>query len=236
MRRSRPIGAWRAEFLRLLGETGNAERAARAVRISPSWVHAVRRKEAGFAAEWAGAVARFAGRAEAAAPRGMVLRRGRGRVMQMQLAKERDWTPEKEDAFFAHLGETLNVSASARAAGCTARSAWERRRTFAEFARRWEQAMDEGALRIELKLMGVGGGRDEEAAAGARRAGAAEAAEAAARDVPFDPHVALSLLKWRETRGGAWRGRRGRFAPRTPDLDALHEEVLRRLEAIRRSR
>lgn len=230
MRRTRPIGAWRAEFLRLLGETGNAVRAAHKVRVSASWVHAVRRKDAGFAAEWKGAMARFA-EAAGPPPRGTVLRRGRSGILQVQAAKERDWTPEKEDLFFAHFAETLNVSASARAADCSAHAAWARRRTLAEFARRWEQAMDEGAVRIELKLMGVSGGREEDPAADERRA---EAAEAAARDEPFDPHVALSLLKWRETRGGAWRGRRGRYTPRTPDLDGLHEEVLRRLEAMRR--
>jgi hypothetical protein len=235
MRRSRPIGAWRAEFLRLLGETGNAVRAAHEVRVSASWVHAVRRKDADFAAEWRGAMARFA-EAGGPPPRGMVLRRGRGGVMQMQAAKERDWTPEKEDLFFAHFAETLNVSASAGAAGCTAHAAWARRRTLAEFARRWEQAMDEGAVRMELKLMGLGGGRDDEAAGDARRAQAAEAAEAGAGAVPFDPKVGLALLKWRDARGGAWRGRRGRLSPRAPDLNALHEEVLRRLDAMRRAR
>jgi hypothetical protein len=235
MRRTRPIGAWREEFLRLLGETGNAVRAAQQVRVSASWVHEVRRKDAGFAAEWKGALARFA-EAAGPPPRGTVLRRGRNGVMQVQAAKERDWTPEKEDLFFAHFAQTLNVSASARAAGCTAGSAWTQRRTLAEFARRWEQAMDEGAVRMELKLMGLGGGCEDDASADARRAKAAAAAEAAARDTPFDPKLGLALLKWREARGGAWRGRRGRLTPRAPDLDALHEEVLRRLDALRRAR
>lgn len=160
----------------------------------------------------------------------LVARRGRGGRLQLAAARPNDWSAEKETEFFVHLGATLNVTAAAKAAGFTSKTAWERRRADPAFARRWDAAMEEGSQRLELRLMELAA-RD----IGALAADDAGAAEARADARPLDPDLAKWLLKWRD--GAPVRARGGRpHGPRIPDLDGLHAEVLRRLEAMRRGR
>lgn len=160
----------------------------------------------------------------------LIARRTRGGRPQLAAARANDWDEAKEAEFFATLGATLNVTAASRAAGFTSKTAWERRRADAAFARRWEAVMEEGTHRLEMRLMELAARE-----IGALAAEDAGGADALAEGRPLDPELAKWLLKWRagapvRARGGRQRG------PRPLDLDGLHAEVLRRLEALRQHR
>ncbi len=60
-----------------------------------------------------------------------------------------DWCP----AFLAELAATSNVSAAARAAGVTTRTAYAARRGDPEFYRRWQEALGEGYDYLEMELL-----------------------------------------------------------------------------------
>jgi hypothetical protein len=144
------------------------------------------------------------------------------------MARESDWTEDKEAKFFAVLGATLNVTAASKAAGFTSNTAWARRRADAAFARRWDAVTEEAEHRLELRLMelaarDIGALADDDTAA----------ADAAAEAHPFDPDLAKWLLKHR--RDGARRGRRGWHAAE-PDIEAVRAEILRKVAALERAR
>lgn len=117
---------------------------------------------------------------------------------------------------------------------------FRRKRQWAQFAERWEDALAEAETRLEFRLACIGNdvgfgvaemqapgrpGGDDETSAGD---GAAEAGGS----IPFDPEFALKFLKWREEkrRGG---GQRGRLA-REPDIEEVRAEIMRKVEAIER--
>ena len=56
-------------------------------------------------------------------------------------------------AFLAHLAETANVSASARAAKISASRAYHERQRFPAFRTQWQDALAEGYARLEAELL-----------------------------------------------------------------------------------
>lgn len=207
----------RATFFRVLAQTGNAQVAAEAAGVSHHCIYRLRRVEAGFAgrmeAARAEADARLAaspgsaaardGRSkagakgpEATAPlpgpgEGLVVRRGIGGRLRAMAAGGRWWSERDDAVFLGTLRATGNVAASARAAGFTAKSAYNRRERRPAFARAWDEALDEAELRLETRVL-------EEALKGtpAMEPGAFEAEE----PERFDPWLALSCLKWLQRR------------------------------------
>jgi hypothetical protein len=252
MAKERAAPAWRRGFFVRLAATGNATLAAKRSGVAKAWVYRWRAEDADFAAEWQQALERFARRAQARdragkaigckrARRGgspdawparqgpLIARRGRGGRPQLAAARESDWTEDKEAEFFAALGATLNVTAASKAAGFTSKTAWARKRADAAFARRWDAVMDEGAHRLELRLMemaarNIGALADQDAAA----------ADAAAEAHPLDPDLAKWLLKFR--RDGAKQPHRRGWRPPEPDIEAVRAEILRKVAAMERAR
>lgn len=55
------------------------------------------------------------------------------------------WSEEAEAVFLDHLAATCNVSIAAAACGFTRFTAYKRRRRDPGFARRWDEALAEGA-------------------------------------------------------------------------------------------
>lgn len=75
-------------------------------------------------------------------------------VRQLTLTRRKGgWTRRQIEAFFEHLAATCNVAASAAAARIDATAAYRWRRRDPVFARLWEQALDEGADRLEMLAM-----------------------------------------------------------------------------------
>ena len=60
--------------------------------------------------------------------------------------------PSKKTAFLVALTETVNVTLACRSAGIPRRSAYDWRENDADFARRWDEALDEGIDLLEAEL------------------------------------------------------------------------------------
>ena len=59
----------------------------------------------------------------------------------------------KRSVFFAHLSETANVTASARAAGISSSAVYAERRRSGQFRDAWSEALSEGYAKLEADLL-----------------------------------------------------------------------------------
>lgn len=234
---TRLIGARREAFLAALGETGNVRIAAAEIGMDKRTLERMRKRDAALDRDWAAAVDAADRRLRAASaqfggdPWEMIKRGPSGRL-QIVAVRAGGWTGKVEDRFFDLLRRTGNVSASARALGFAANYVWERRRQWPDFARRWEEALEDSEIELEFRLVKLGNNVPPAPACVA--AGESEPAP----EPPFDPEFALKFLKWREEKR-AGRGRRGnghRYGPREPTIEEVRDEIVRRVAAIRRHR
>lgn len=197
--------SWRRRrFFALLAESGNARVAAEQAGVSIHCINRLRQVEPGFAERMAAArdEAALRLRSGQAETEGLVIRRGRKGRLQLTEAGERWWTARHDAVFLGHLRATGNVKASARAAGFSGKSAWERRRRSPGFARAWAEAIAEAEHRLQGELAGMLLSCDYDE-------GEAEAATEAAERQPFDPWLAMWLLtRWERQRERAERAGR----------------------------
>ena len=225
----------RAHFFRVLAETGHAQMAAEAAGISLGCIYRLRRVEAGFTEKMAaavaeadrglrrardeGGVAEEGGQSPATAPgdcpqQALVIRTGRGGRLRVMAAEPRDWTDRHDAVFLAHLRATNNVAASARAAGFTPKSAWNRRERLAGFAQAMDEARDYADMALQFGLM-------------------ADAANGCDPKAWEDRDQAMRTLRFRENR------RQGRHSPRRPPpppIEEVAERIERNVRAIRWNR
>ncbi|HEX8238341.1 MAG TPA: hypothetical protein VF574_01220 [Allosphingosinicella sp.] len=224
----------RAHFFRVLEETGHVQMAVEAAGVSLGCIYRLRRVEAGFTAKMVAAVEKADARLRRGeAPRGvtvtgdghssqqaLVIRRGiKGRLRVM--AAGRHWWTERHDAiFFAHLRATGSVAASARAAGFTPKSAWNRRDRLPGFARAMDEAREDADLALEFQL-----------SVQAQRNRGDDYRPEGEPGVTADQ--GMRTLSFRENR------RRGKHSPRRakpPAIEAVTEKIERKARAIRRHR
>ena len=217
----------RRRFFALLGESGNVRMACELSGVGLGCIYRLRRTEAGFVA----AMAAAKGKADARLGRGtsddagtphppiagamgpsiaegegnLVIRRGIGGRLRVMAAGDHWWASRHDAIFLGHLRVTGNVTASAKAAGFTAKSAWNRRERMLSFARAWDSALEEAENRLEGRLVAEvldgTAGMDPDSPG-------QEAAAAAAERAPFDVWLALWLLKHWQGQGRI-RRRRG---------------------------
>lgn len=215
----------RAHFFRVLGETGHVQMAAVAAGVSLGCIYRLRRVEPGFTGKMEAAAEAADRRLEggespgtaAGDPPGeeaLVIRRGRGGRLRVMAAGARWWTARHDAPFFAHLRATGCVVASARAAGFTPKSAWNRRERLPGFARRMDEVRDDADLALEFQLM-------------------AEAANGPNPEAPFDREQAMRSLSFRENRRQALHSPRRR---RPPTIEEVGARVERLVRAIKRRR
>lgn len=133
------------------------------------------------------------------------------------------WTDAAEALFLDTLASSCNVKLSAAAAGFSKEALYRRRRTDPDFADRWQAALEQGYVRLEMLLL----------------EGATTRAEGDDRkDLPFPDMTvreAIVILQLHRasvkgdgtTRHAGWRAR-----PRS--LDEVRDSILRKLEAIAR--
>jgi hypothetical protein len=230
----------RAHFFRVLEETGHAQMAAEAAGVSLGCIYRLRRVESGFARKMSAAVekadrrleAREEGRSPATVPsdgseqqarpgqQALVIRRGIGGRLRV-MAAGRNWWTERHDAIFlAHLRATGSVAASARAAGFTPKTAWNRRERLPGFARAMAEAREDADLELEFQLsMEAQSGRGDDYRPGEEPRVPAE--------------QALRTLRFRANR------KLGKHSPRRsnpPSIEAVTEKIERKVRAIRRKR
>jgi hypothetical protein len=226
----------RAHFFRVLEETGHAQMAAAAAGVSLGCIYRLRRLEPGFTEKMVAAVAEADERLAAgqsgdshvtvtgaavtgAGQQALVIRRGRGGQLRVMAAGRHWWTERHDALFFDHLRATGSVAASARAAGFTPKSAWNRRDRLPGFARAMDEAREDADLELQFRLAADAEGRsgDDYVRPGER----------------FDGEQAKAKLTFRENR------RRGNHAPRRrppPPIEAVAERIDRLVRAVKGQR
>lgn len=237
------IASRRALYLETLRRTGNHGAAARAAGIDRSTAEKRRKRDADFAlaciaaeeeaqARLAGARHMFDGVEDA---RFETIRRGRGGRWQIVATRTGKWNKAMEDDYFDVLRATGNLAAAARAVGVSTSLIWQRRRAWPGFRARMEETLEEAEIVLEFRLAahGTNVGMGPE---GAGREGEAKGTVTGncPQPEPLDREFALRFLRWREEkrRGG---GQRGRLPP-APDIAAVTDRIVRKVEAIKRHR
>lgn len=236
-RRWRWTEARRARVIEGIAETGNVTAAAEAAGTSWNAVDRLRKRDPEFARqceEAARAADERLGRAESAFDGTedgfQAIRRSSKGRWQVAAVRKGYWTKATEAAFFGYLRETGNISAAARSVGSDPSSVFERLRKWPDFARRWEEVLEDASLTVEFRLIC----QDGAASGGPSVESAAEAGAEAGR-AKFDPEFALRFLKWREEKKNGRARRRGSI-PARPSIEDVTEKIVRQVEAIKRHR
>lgn len=235
--------ARREAFFRALAATGNQTIAAERAKVSRSWVTLHRASDPEFRARLEAAVAEaraaFAKlRADGgggAPPSGwgsldgeeLVVRGANGRRAQVARARLRQWTPRAETRFLATLAATCNVKAACAEVGLSVPGAYAHRHRWPEFARRWDAAVEEGGMRLEIGLMQRACNLfspDEQVL---------EAEGARLPPMTVDQAM-LTLAQYRKRLHGVGKTAGRWRRPRT--LDEVRDSILRKIEAIENAR
>ncbi len=143
-----------------------------------------------------------------------------GRVQRVKTGGAQ-WSDEAEEAFFDALAASCNVRWSAAAVGFTTYTVYRQRRMRPDFARKWQAALEQGYLRLEMALL----------------TGAVAAVESGEVDPdhpipPMSVEQAQNVLRAHrnEVRGA---GRRGPGAlGRRPTLDEVRASIEKKVAAI----
>ena len=220
---SRPyvrVTRWRRRrFFMLLEETGTVKVAAELAGLGIGAIYRLRKLEPGFRERMEKAVAqgsaRLAKAREAPPPScgrspspanaweefaGLVPRRGQGGLVRLVSPGQHWWEPRHDEIFLRALRGTGNVSAAARAAGFTARTAHNQMKKRPDFAAECERAIAEAKPRLEDLLV--------EYAARWSLASAGEAFEGEPLDERDVDRALRTLAYW--GRSGRWRSAAGR--------------------------
>lgn len=158
------------------------------------------------------------------APAGTILRASGKDGPQRVASSGKRWTEEAEAVFLDHLAASCNVTRSAAAAGFCATALYQRRRRDAGFAARWQAALEQGYVRIEMLLI--------------ERAVDTLEGRMPDPDTPIPVmtvHDAIAVLQLHRA-AVKGEGRRAGWRPRPRSLDEVRDEILVRLEAIEAAR
>lgn len=159
------VPRWRAPFLKALSETGYVKLAADRAPVDPSHIYRLRRRDPVFAADWMAAIEaaarRLGGQNSITMPgcrddalRGeLVMFRTRTGKPHLHAPRANGWTRAKEKIFLKFLASTCNMIVSARTAGVTPSAAYQRRLRWAGFEKAWAEALENGMIEIEHRLL-----------------------------------------------------------------------------------
>lgn len=245
-------------FLSALRTSGNQTLSAERTKVSRSWVQLHRSREPGFDAACREAIreaqaqredhamkppsgwgfldgAELVVRGTGGAPRqaqggesepAQPQERGRPQIAR---ARVRQWSPRAEERFLAALAATCNVKAACAEVGLSPASAYNHRRRWPAFARRWDEAVELGYTLLECALVEAAGnifsgeGPGEPEMTGPARAIRAMTVSQAIHLLHMHKHQARGI------------GKRPGRAAQFPDPDALRASILRKIAAIERA-
>lgn len=230
--------ARRRAFFRAVAETGNQTLACERARVSRSWVQLHRSSDPAFAQALDEAIAaakatlaqaarvRPSGRWRAQDGEELAVRGTNGRRVQIARARLRQWTPRLEARFLGHVARCCNVKAACRAVGMSVPSAYGHRERWPDFARRWDEALECGYLRLEGALV--------DAAGRCLDPGGVEHDEPL--DVPIEPMTVADALRLWRLQGKRYNGRRGRVGgpPRQVSVEHVRRVIVAKVEMIER--
>lgn len=222
----RTAAAWRAVFLDALARGRSASAAAVEAKVHYQTAFNARKRDEAFAAEWASALARGQARlAGARAPKlraDEVVSRSKTGVCVMKAGADR-WSAGKERRFLDALGATANVRAAAAAAGVSCTAVYRRRRVEAAFAERWQASLEQGWARVEAALVH---------AAASTLEGLPPAEEDGAVPARLTVAEAIGVYRERQRALAGLRDKRPGPRPADPTPEQVHDELLRRIEAM----
>jgi len=159
-----------------------------------------------------------------------VVRQAKNRNTKIIRTTGKRWSQAAEERFLAELAATANVRAAAEAAGFSTVAIYRRRMLWPGFASAWDEALEQGYVRIETMLV-------EAATDSLSRAPIDVDREAPVLTGPgMTVAEAMNLLKLHRStvRGGA--AQRYDARAKAPDWDAVRASILRKIEAIERAR
>jgi hypothetical protein len=145
------------------------------------------------------------------------------RRVQIARARLRQWTPRVEERFLAALAATCNVKASCAEVGLTAASAYNHRRRWPAFARRWDEAIEIGYAQLEMGLI---------EAAGNFLSGKEPARVGPLRGMTVGHAIHLLHMHKHQVHG---LGKRPGLRAREPDIEVVRAEILRKVAAMERA-
>jgi hypothetical protein len=158
--------------------------------------------------------------------KGMAVRAGDNRRVQVRKVQEWEFTEAKKQVFLDHLAGCSNVTHSAAAAGVSVKTVNNHRLKDPVFAQRYREALDVGYDTLEAALV----------AAAARRGRYEPGPDADAVPGPesLDKDLALHLLRLRHMPLGQ-RGGQGNSPPlRRASEKELNEAILAQLDVLAR--
>ena len=235
MTRKKKAPAWRAGFLRALARGRNVRAAAREAGVDHGTAYYHRKRDEGFAERWAKALAaRRVGNplhqpSAGTPPRTgedlgngpeLVLRHSKRHGPQLVRAAQGRWSGKAEGVFLEHLRATGCIRRAAEAAGFSTTALDYRRNKYADFAGRCDAAVEEAKVRLHSMVVAAG------IAAFDPEAGDAELPKVSVAEA-----IAILRLK-----GAPGAGLPAKPVPEEPSIEAVRDEILERLAAIRRHR
>lgn len=147
------------------------------------------------------------------------------RDAQARPPRANEWTGEKRETFLATLAQTLNVTASARAAEMSPASARMLKRRDAGFAEAWEEAMIAAYEELELALI-------RRATKGVSKP-VWHQGKRVGRERVFSESMALQLMAQHRTTVMELRARRGIGAAHDEADEAIRARLILRIETMR---
>ena len=134
------------------------------------------------------------------------------------------WSEEAEDRFLDSLAANCNVEMACREAGVAHTTVYRQRRKRADFALKWQAALEQGYARLELGLVEA-----------ANRALSAEGLPADSPVSPMSAETALRVLQLHRA-SATGQGKRSGWQAPPRRLEEVQDSILRRIESIQRAR
>jgi hypothetical protein len=234
--------ARRAAFIAAVAETGNQTIAAERAKVSRSWVHLQQSTDPAFRAELDAAIAtaktsfdrlRTNGNRGSNQPSAkwayldgeeLVIRGTNGVRAQISRARLKQWTARTEAVFLRTLAATANVKAACAAAGLSVPSAYVHRSKYPAFAKRWAEAIEIGAERLEWQLLESGCNAFEPASI-----------DPTAPIPPMDVEHAIRMVGMYRKADGWHGGNRSHRHARVRTLKEVMPSLQRKLAAVERA-
>lgn len=154
---------------------------------------------------------------------GMVVRRTRWAPAQ-RVRAQRQWCAEDEDIFLDCLAATCNVRLACDEADVAYTSVYRQRLRRADFALKWQAALEQGYAALEMQLVEA-----------ANRSLSGERARGPYTVKPMSADTALRVLNGHRA-AVTGRGRRGGYQSVRPTLEQVQDSILAKIAVIRRAR
>ena len=167
--------------------------------------------------------ARKSDRKAARKPIGSIVRKTRwAEAQRVQCFAQ--WCDETEEKFLDCLAASCNVTVACAEAGVAHTTVYRQRRQRADFAQKWQAALEQGYARLELALV---------EAANNALTGDPEAEGTAV--APMSAETALRVLQLHRA-SVTGQGRQSGWQPGPRRLEEVQDSILRRIAAVKRAR